>query len=107
MELNSFAKIYLFIGVIFLIGYFLTLRVTKKKGEENNKAFFFTLIGMYCGVAGDVAMLQIPVRNYPVIAPLINSSFYVLLFFALPAIGGLAGVVAYSLFSHKNKHLNV
>ena len=103
MELNSFTKIYIFIGIIFLVGYFFVQGVTKKKGKESNKVFLFILIGMYCGVAGNVAMLQFPIKNYPKIASLINSSFYVLLFFALPAIGGLTGAVIYSLFLNKNK----
>ncbi len=105
MQLNSYGKIYIFIFVIFLVGYIIVQALTSNKEQklQSKNVFAWVMSGMFFGVTGNIAMLQFPLNNYPRISTLVNPNIYVLFFFALPAIGGLLGIVLYSILYHKNK----
>jgi hypothetical protein len=105
MPFNSYTKICIFIGVLFLIGYLVVIGFKKKSNKVNsdNSAFIWLLGGMFIGIVGDVTLLRYPIMNYPEIKALINPTFFTFLFFSLPVIGGLLGILTYSLLLNKNK----
>ena len=104
MQLNSYLKLYIFIFLIFLSGYFAVQYLFTKTGNRKNKTIFgWVLAGTCLGVAGDLALIQFPLYKYPQISSFINPTLFAVFFFALPATGGILSILIYTMFFNNRK----
>jgi hypothetical protein len=104
MQLDSFLKITIFVGLLLIVTYSLIQKITTKddKSTTSKEFFMFLLLGFFGGICVDILILKFPLYEYPKIALVINSSVYVLLFYSFPIIGAIMAVVLKGYLSRKS-----